>query len=194
MTVSIAHHIAAGIEEKTVGCDLAFNHVHQCAADRQRQEEHEDERGDGARLFAQDRPKQAEDMRMPGEFDHPQQAQQAQHPQIDGAEEPEKRRQHRDEIDECEKAAHIFQPTPEGVAEFAVAVIDRRPDAQNIFEREDRGRDLFDRRERCRITRVERGDGFEHHGDDINDDEDRQRDVEGVDGERARRIIVKQAT
>jgi hypothetical protein len=72
--------------------------------------------------------------------------------------------------------------------------IDRGPDPKQIFRGEDRGGGALGGQEEHLIAGADRLDRFKDHGSDVQDDQERQQQVEQPHDPVARRVVVEQMT
>ena len=112
--------------------------------------------------------------RVAGELEEAHDPQQQDDAKLGRHHEGEPERQDRDEIDEAVGGQDVAQPRAGRRHLAGRRVLRRHPDAQRIFQCEDDDRNHLDGDEDALIGGFVAGDGFEHHGGDIDEHEQDQ--------------------
>ena len=80
------------------------------------------------------------------------------------------------------------------MTETPAVKVDRGPDPKQILRGEDRGGGALGGQEKHLVPGADRLDRLQDHGSDVQDDQQRQQQVEQPYGPVARRVVVEQMT
>ena len=100
-------------------------------------------------------------------------------PQIAGEDHGEPERQHRNEIDDACRTQRIFQTRAHGRQMLVRPVLDRGPQPQHVFERENQQREKLNGRKGGPVMRFVFRNGFQRDRDQIDQNQNDKKSIDG---------------